>query len=88
MKLCFSIRDLLWLTLLVGIAGCDQSLAPVPAPKTPAQLAQEADEEVRRKVAENMKQIGKALQEYEKTHPPQYDENGVPLKSPNPTANK
>jgi hypothetical protein len=79
-KIRFSIRDLLWLPLFIGIGGCSQ--APAPAPKTPAQIAQEADAERRRKAAENLKQIGKALQEYEKTHPAQYDEHGVPLKKP------
>ena len=69
----FSIRDLLWLTVVValtlGIAGCGG--------ETP-------DEKARRKSAENMDRTGKALLEYEKTHPAQFDENGKPLKSKSP----
>jgi hypothetical protein len=40
-------------------------------------------EKARESAARNLQAIGKALAEYEKTHPAQYDEHGRPLKKQN-----
>src|SRR5688572_2333851 len=97
MKLRFSIRDLLWLTLVVGVGGCGQAPAPAPVQKAPAQIAQEADEAAakkayedmdeaaRQKAYENLTKIGEALEKYRKTHPDKFDEHGNPLKPKSPS---